>query len=113
EEDKEELLGSWPEEAFNNRGNLIHVHEPNSNYRCIVKNVNPLFSDSTIEELITAQTGITNTVRRLTYTDTGKPMPVISVTCNSRSDLNDLLCKNIIIDNKTCNLKVHISAKNR
>ena len=90
----------WPAEAFNNSGSQIYCHPVNNKPKVILKNINPSLSEEEIERILQTFTPEKLTARRFYYRDTGKPLPVVKVTCASETAINLLLDKCQIVDGK-------------
>ena len=90
EEEVEILKEEWPEEAFSS-GSSLSVHENNVIPRCVFKNIPAFRSTEIIKEEVIKQTSVVVSARRLRYRDTGRPMPVVVITCKSHEDLQTLL----------------------
>ncbi|MEW8546768.1 MAG: hypothetical protein AB2693_24905 [Candidatus Thiodiazotropha sp.] len=103
EDDIKLLKEDWPEEAFQG-GSAISFHENSIVPRCVFKNVLPHLHIETIISEVERQTGIVVNARRLKYRDTGKPMPIVIITCNSFEDQQTLFKSKVILCKK--NIKV-------
>ena len=79
---------TWPPEAFNNSGNSINCHPTNQNPKVILRNVDPTISTSDIQNIIGNSTASKSKVTRFFYKDTGKPMPIVKVICESADAYN-------------------------
>ena len=75
------LKYSWPAEAFNYSGSQLSCHRPSNKPKLILKNIDTYLSESEIEEIIQNFTTEKVSARRLHYRDTGKPLPVVKITC--------------------------------
>ena len=93
------LKEEWPEEAFMS-GGQISVHRSNYIPKCVFKNISLGHTAERLISEVEKQTGLSVTVRRLRYRDTGKPMPVAIVTCASFDDLQLLFKSKLSIDKK-------------
>ena len=111
EEDFKLLKSEWPEEAFHG-GSSISFHENDNVPRCIFKNVLPHLKDEFITLEVKKQIGISVNVRRLKYRDTGKPMPVVIVTCASFEDLQLLFKSKMLLCRKSIRINSYKSKKN-
>ena len=101
EEEANILKEEWLAEAFMS-GGQISVHRNNYIPKCVFKNIS-IGQPHTTERLISEvekQTGLSVTVRRLRYRDTGKRMPVAIVMCASFDDLQLLFKSKWSIDKK-------------
>ena len=67
------------------------MHDNSQIPRCVLKNISPVHSLEVIKEEVRNKTGLSVSVRRLEYRDTGRPMPIVVVTCGSHEDLQLLL----------------------
>ena len=100
EEEAEKLKEPWPDSAFGDSGHSITVHNNSPLPRCVVKNVATHLSATSVSQTIQSQTGAQVKVRRLRYSDSNKPLKIVSVSCNSFEDLK-LLYKTEIIFGKS------------
>ena len=99
EQEVEILKADWPAEAFCNSTG-ISVHDNSQIPRCVFKNTSPVHSSEVIREEVRNITGLSVSVRRLKYRDTGRPMPIVVVTCESQENLQVLLKSKIQINKK-------------
>ena len=87
----------WPLEAFNNSGNQLRCHPINQCPKLILKNVNPNTSTTDLENIIFTFTSSKAKVTRFLYRDSGKPMPVVKVFCETVDQYNLLKSKDLTI----------------
>ena len=99
EEELQVLKEDWPADAFSSNSG-ISVHENGLIPRCVFKNVPAIQSSEVIELETKKQTGLSVSVRRLRYRDSGRCMPIVIVTCKSHGELVSLLKSKIIINKK-------------
>ena len=85
------LKSNWPVEAFDGSGESIKIHEIHTKFRCVLKNVPTIVSESEIKQEINSTIGEEAIVRRLKYKDSGKPLRVVIVECESQDGLQTLL----------------------
>ena len=110
EEEVDILKEEWPEEAFSS-GSSLSVHENNVIPRCVFKNIPAFHSTEIIKEEVIKQTSVVVSARRLRYRDTGRPMPVVVITCKSHEDLQTLLKSKIIIGKSSVKIVSYQSKK--
>ena len=92
-EKKEEidiLQDSWPPEAFGDSGESLEVHSLKSKYKCVLKNIPIIVSEAEISDQINTVTRNTVHIRRLMYKDSGKPLKIVVVECESIEDLESV-----------------------
>ena len=83
--DQSQLLQhQWPVEAFNNSGSTLICHKESNDPKVILKNLDRWKKEEELQELIFMLTGVRNKVHRFRYRDTGKPLPVVKVTFQSK-----------------------------
>ena len=111
EEDIELLKSNWPKDAFNSSSSLS-FHENAIKLRCIFKNVSVYLKDENIVSEVEKQLKITVNIRRLKYRDTGRPMPVVIVLCNSFEDLQKIFKSEIILGKKAVQINSYKSKRN-
>ena len=111
EADIDLLKTNWPEEAFKGSSSLS-FHENDVKPRCIFKNVSPHLIDEYIVSEIEKQLKISINIRRLKYRDTGRPMPVVLVTCSSFEDLQIIFKSEVTLGNKTIKVDSYKSKRN-
>ena len=110
EEDIELLKKDWPVEAFQG-GSTLSIHENSIVPRCVFKNVLPHLHTDTVISEVEKQTGVVVNARRLKYRDTGKPMPIVIITCNSFEDQQTLFKSSIILCKKAVKITSYHSKR--
>ena len=97
--DQSQLLQhQWPVEAFNNSGSTLICHKESNDPKVILKNLDRWKKEEELQELIFMLTGVRNKVHRFRYRDTGKPLPVVKVTFQSRRGIQALLERKLVIE---------------
>ena len=64
--------------------------------------------DENIVSEVEKQLKITVNIRRLKYRDTGRPMPVVIVLCNSFEDLQKIFKSEIILGKKAVQIPIKV-----
>ncbi|XP_078573748.1 uncharacterized protein LOC144860427 [Branchiostoma floridae x Branchiostoma japonicum] len=109
-EDKQELLEKWPEKAFGESDISTHsTSKTQPHPKCILKNTDKTVSNSEVEYAIEQQTGVKAKVRRLYYTDTGRPLPIVVVETRTHEELTHILTKKVKIADRVTKPEAYIS----
>ena len=87
----------WPPEAFSNSGSKLYCHCASNKPKVILKNVDTHPTEEELEAILQTFTTEKVLVRRLWYRDTGKPLPVVKVTCPTEKVTDILLNKALSI----------------
>ena len=106
------LKYSWPAEAFNNSGSQLYCHTAQNNPKVILKNIDAALTEKELEDIVQIFTGEKISVKRFHYRDTGKPLPVVKVTC-SESAANKLLTKPLSIKGKNIPIEKFVQVHRR
>ena len=89
----------WPPEAFNNSGTQLYCHTASNKPKVVLKNVDTTLSEKKVEDIVQTFTGEKVSLRRFHYRDSGKPLPVVKVTC-SENALQHLFTKSLTINGR-------------
>lgn len=110
EKEKESLKEQWPEGAFMSGGSLS-VHERSYTPKCVLKNIATFHSTDKIEQEVEKQTGVRVSARRLKYRDTGRPMPIVVVTCDNSKDIQCLFKADISVHQRRVKVEPYNSKR--
>ena len=105
QEVRDEVLHfAWPKEAFQGSGTEIHCHPPHTTNRVVLKNVPVNISNTELRREIFSQTSVKcKEIHRHKYVDTGKLLPVVTISTESQTEASELLQSPILIGNQSVN----------
>ena len=110
EEEVNILKSSWDLQAFSNSGEFLKVHEVQQRYRCVLKNVPVIVSETEFKETHSNQVGEDVQVRRLRYKVSGKPMKIAVTESQSQEAIHKLFNSKLFFRNKE-SLVTHFRSK--
>ena len=105
EKDLKEVLGyKWPPSAFCNSGKDLICRRLRNLHKIVLKNVDPRKTESEIWDILNTFTGFDFKVHRFRYQDTGRAIPVVSLSAREKEAIDCIRSGRLSISG--CEVKV-------
>ena len=108
EEDTQKVLNFvWPEQAFCGSGKKLTCRRLRNLHKLILKNVDPRKTEKDIKEALDTFTGSDLKVHRFRYQDTGRAIPVISLSSVSEEAIERIRTSNLSFSGRPVRIEEH------
>ena len=105
EKDLQKVLGyKWPPSAFCNSGKDLICRRLRNLHKIVLKNVDPRKTESEIWDILNTFTGFDFKVHRFRYQDTGRAIPVVSLSAREKEAIDCIRSGRLSISG--CEVKV-------
>ena len=109
EKDLQKVLDyNWPPTAFCDSGKDLICRRLRNLHKIVLKNVDPRKTESEIEDILCTFTGFDFRVHRFRYQDTGRAIPVVSLSSRSQEAINCIRTGRLSISGCQVKVEEHI-----